>query len=208
MGRGGGRALDRHGRRDLGRRSRERRPRGLLRRHVPLPQSASRSGRRAQARGDHQRHRRRDPGSSGRAREAVPLRSGPERNLGSATAQRLARRAGRLPCRAQGSRIVARAARRGAPMRLEAPLAIRRPPDRAAWDQLLSAAPGATIFHTAAWGELWAAEWGDARWEAIVLEDGGRYAGAIPMIVRRRGPVRTVYSMPFGTYGGPLVRGD
>jgi CelD/BcsL family acetyltransferase involved in cellulose biosynthesis len=93
-------------------------------------------------------------------------------------------------------------------LKLAPPLALHRPPDRAAWDALVTAAPTATIFHTAAWAELWTGEWRDARWEAIVLEEGGRYEGAIGAIVRHRGPVRTVFSMPFSTYGGPLVRAD
>ena len=91
-------------------------------------------------------------------------------------------------------------------MKLASPLAVASPPDPALWDALVRGASGASVFHTAAWANLWLHEWGDARWEAIVVEEAGGFAGAIPVIVRRRGPVRTVYSMPFGTYGGPLVR--
>ena len=92
-------------------------------------------------------------------------------------------------------------------MKLASPLARVAPPDRAAWDALVRGSREAAVFHTAAWAELWLHEWRDARWEAIVLleEDGG-YAGAIAMIVRKRGPLRTIHSMPFATYGGPLVR--
>ncbi len=80
------------------------------------------------------------------------------------------------------------------------------PPDASAWDDLVAKADGGSVFHTSAWARLWEEEWPGARWEAITLEDGGGYAGAIGAIVRRRGPVRTIYSMPFATYGGPLVR--
>ena len=93
-------------------------------------------------------------------------------------------------------------------MKLVAPLARAAPPDRAAWDALLGASRGVSVFHTASWAELWTAEWRDARWEAIVLEDGNGYTGAIGAIVRRRGVARAVYSMPYGTYGGPIVRED
>lgn len=62
------------------------------------------------------------------------------------------------------------------------------------------------MFHTAAWARLWTAEWRDARWAAAVVEEGTGYAGGIPAIVRRRGPVQVVYSMPYATYGGPIVR--
>ena len=80
------------------------------------------------------------------------------------------------------------------------------PPDRAAWDALVASAPEATVFHTSAWAELWLEEWRGARWVAFVLEDEEGYAGGISAIVRNRGLGRTVFSMPYGTYGGPLVR--
>ncbi len=62
------------------------------------------------------------------------------------------------------------------------------------------------MFHTSAWAQLWVEEWRGARWVAHVVEDGQGYAGGISAIVRNRGIGRTVLSMPFGTYGGPLVR--
>jgi len=90
-------------------------------------------------------------------------------------------------------------------------LAIERvaPPDTAAWDALVQGSKEATIFHTAAWANVWTSEWRDARWEALVLGDGaGGYAGGIGMIARKRGLLETVDSMPFATYGGPIVRND
>lgn len=80
------------------------------------------------------------------------------------------------------------------------------PVDAPAWDALVAGAGGATVFHTGAWARLWTAEWPDARWEVLALEDGQGYAAAIGAIVRRRGPARVIYSMPYATYGGPLVR--
>lgn len=91
-------------------------------------------------------------------------------------------------------------------MKLDRSRTVVSPPDRAAWDALVGSAPGATVFHTSAWAELWVEEWRGAKWVAHVVEDGQGYAGGIPTIVRRRGIGRTVLSMPFGTYGGPLVR--
>ena len=85
----------------------------------------------------------------------------------------------------------------------------RAPPDAAAWDALVQASKEATMFHTAAWANLWTSEWRDARWEALVIDGAsGGYAGAIGMIARKRGLLETVDSMPFATYGGPLVRSD
>lgn len=85
----------------------------------------------------------------------------------------------------------------------------KAPPDPALWDNLVQGAGEATVFHTHAWANLWTAEWGDAHWEALVVEEpAGTYAGGLGMIVRRRGIVESVDSMPFATYGGPIVRSD
>ncbi len=91
-------------------------------------------------------------------------------------------------------------------MKRAAGMALLSEPDRAAWDDLVLASPEATIFHTSAWANLWTGEWKGARWEAIVVEEDGRYAGGIGAIVRRRGPFETIDSMPFATYGGPILR--
>jgi CelD/BcsL family acetyltransferase involved in cellulose biosynthesis len=80
------------------------------------------------------------------------------------------------------------------------------PPDAAAWDDLVAASPEATVFHTSAWARLWTEEWRDARWEAAVLVEDSRYAGGLGWVVRRHGIVRTLDSMPYATYGGPIVR--
>ena len=80
------------------------------------------------------------------------------------------------------------------------------PPDASAWDNLVAASPEATVFHTSAWAKLWTEEWRGARWEAIVVPDSSGYAGGIGSVVRRRGIFQTVDSMPFSTYGGPIVR--
>lgn len=74
------------------------------------------------------------------------------------------------------------------------------------WDALVAGAEGASVFHTSAWASVWTGEWKDARWEALVLEDGAGYAAGLGAIVRRRGFWRTIDAMPFATYGGPIVR--
>jgi len=88
------------------------------------------------------------------------------------------------------------------------PVTTVTPPDRGAWEALVAAAPEATVFHTSAWAELWLSEWRGSRWVACVIEDGSGYLGGIPAIVRNRGIGRTVFSMPYGSYGGPLLRPD
>ena len=91
-------------------------------------------------------------------------------------------------------------------MRVRSQTVTHTPPERAAWDALVAAAPEATVFHTSAWADLWLEEWRGARWVAHVIEDGEGYVAGIAAIVRNRGIGRTVLAMPFGTYGGPLVR--
>jgi CelD/BcsL family acetyltransferase involved in cellulose biosynthesis len=91
-------------------------------------------------------------------------------------------------------------------MKVASEVEVLTAPDAGAWDDLVSASPEATAFHTSAWARLWTDEWRGARWEAIVLPDSSGYAGGIGAIVRRRGIFQTVDSMPFGTYGGPIVR--
>jgi CelD/BcsL family acetyltransferase involved in cellulose biosynthesis len=91
-------------------------------------------------------------------------------------------------------------------MKLEPPLVHLEEPDPARWDELVAASDGSGVFHTSAWAGLWGTEWRDARWEALVVEDGAGYVAGLGAIVRQRGPFRTVHAMPFATYGGPLVR--
>ena len=91
-------------------------------------------------------------------------------------------------------------------MKVASEVELLSPPDASAWDELVAASPEATVFHTSAWAKLWTDEWKGAKWEAIVVQDSSGYLGGIGAIVRRRGIFRTVESMPFGTYGGPVVR--
>ena len=91
-------------------------------------------------------------------------------------------------------------------MKVAAEVEVVSPPDPSAWDSLVAASPEATAFHTSAWAKLWTEEWRGAKWEAVVVQDSSGYSGGIGSIVRQRGIFRTVESMPFGTYGGPIVR--
>ena len=91
-------------------------------------------------------------------------------------------------------------------MKLTPPVELVSPPDPAAWDALVAESDTATVFHTSAWARLWIAEWPGARWEAVVLPDGSGYAGALGLIIHDGPFGRRVLSMPYGTYGGPVVR--
>ncbi|MBI1795443.1 MAG: GNAT family N-acetyltransferase [Candidatus Eisenbacteria bacterium] len=87
------------------------------------------------------------------------------------------------------------------------------PPDAAAWDALVGSSDEASVFHPSAWARLWTSEWPNARWEALVISSAAagnapRYDAALGMIVRDGLLGRRVMAMPWGTYGGPLVRRD
>ncbi|HEX3112427.1 MAG TPA: GNAT family N-acetyltransferase [Candidatus Eisenbacteria bacterium] len=79
-------------------------------------------------------------------------------------------------------------------------------PTPALWDDLVQASPGASVFHTAAWARLWTGLSASTKWEAAILEEGGRYVGALGWIVRRHGWFESLDAMPYATYGGPIVR--
>jgi CelD/BcsL family acetyltransferase involved in cellulose biosynthesis len=79
-------------------------------------------------------------------------------------------------------------------------------PDLPAWDDLVQSSAGATVFHTSAWARLWTGLSRSARWEAAIIEEEGRYVGALGWIARRHGWFESLDAMPYATYGGPFVR--
>jgi hypothetical protein len=85
-------------------------------------------------------------------------------------------------------------------------LDLLNPPDTAAWDAFLAETDEATVFHTSAWASTWTSAWPGSRWRALVWKQDGRIAAALGYIVRPGlfGP--RLFSMPDGTYGGPVVR--
>lgn len=62
-----------------------------------------------------------------------------------------------------------------------------------------------TIYHSRVWIESLAATF--PRWSlrCIVSERDGTVTGFLPYFFLKRGPFRTAWSMPFGTYGGPAT---
>jgi hypothetical protein len=83
---------------------------------------------------------------------------------------------------------------------------LEKDPHTAAWDALIEQAPGATAFHTSAWARLWTRHWPKARWETITVTGAAGYDAGLGFIVLE-GPLGPrIFAMPYGTYGGPLVR--
>jgi CelD/BcsL family acetyltransferase involved in cellulose biosynthesis len=75
-------------------------------------------------------------------------------------------------------------------------------------DEVVLDSPQATFYHTGAWIDSLSLVYPGMQFRCVAVEDGGRIAGCLPFFVLKRGPARALWSLPFGTYGGPVVRGD
>jgi predicted N-acyltransferase len=77
--------------------------------------------------------------------------------------------------------------------------------DQLEWDRLLMEDPRSTFFHSLEWGRC--LERALTGWERylIVANAGGRVIAGLPAMRYSKRGFCAVMSMPFGTYGGPLV---
>jgi CelD/BcsL family acetyltransferase involved in cellulose biosynthesis len=71
-------------------------------------------------------------------------------------------------------------------------------------DELLAGASGATFYHTGAWLRALGDAYPRMSLRLLVARDGGTLLAFLPYFESRRGPLRTLWSLPFGTYGGPV----
>ena len=77
--------------------------------------------------------------------------------------------------------------------------------DEAAWDAFVAAHPAATFFHRAAWRRVIAAAFGHAP-HYLMVERDGAVMGVLPLFhLRSLLFGRTLVSLPFCVYGGPLA---
>jgi hypothetical protein len=79
-------------------------------------------------------------------------------------------------------------------------------PPREELERFIGSVPGATFFHTAAWLDSLETAFGDFRVIWLAVRDAGALAGVMPAVRIARGPFSYLWSLPFGTYGGPLAR--
>lgn len=75
---------------------------------------------------------------------------------------------------------------------------------RRRWEELLTRSPQRTVFHTPEWISLWELVYPNARSLAILVWRGGGIRAGLPVVQFRRGPFLSFYSLPYGTYGGPI----
>ncbi|UCF78319.1 MAG: GNAT family N-acetyltransferase [Candidatus Eiseniibacteriota bacterium] len=74
------------------------------------------------------------------------------------------------------------------------------------WDRLLESSLGATVFHCREWATVLGATFKELSIKYIVIEDQrGSYVAGMPLAVSRSIVAAKYRSMPFGTYGGPLI---
>ncbi len=74
--------------------------------------------------------------------------------------------------------------------------------------EFVSSFPEATFFHTPSWMDILVSSFQGFRGGWITARNGSSLAGVMPFIRIDRGPLFSVWSMPFGTYGTPLSTGD
>ncbi len=81
--------------------------------------------------------------------------------------------------------------------------------DRDAWSRLLAASAAATPFHSIGWLEALERSYESIEGRVLVVEGDNGYSGAFPFAVQTRlGFLSRILSLPFGTYGGPVVAQD
>jgi CelD/BcsL family acetyltransferase involved in cellulose biosynthesis len=79
--------------------------------------------------------------------------------------------------------------------------------DPAQWDDLISADPSSSPFHTREWLACLASAYPHWKVGAIVHSERGKITAALPFVRRRRSGVLLLESLPFGGYGG-LIQAD
>jgi len=77
-----------------------------------------------------------------------------------------------------------------------------------AFDELALRSPDATFYHTTVWLESLSRAFPAMRFRCLVAKSRSEIAGYLPFFESRKGPIAAVWSLPFGTYGGPVSRGD
>lgn len=84
-------------------------------------------------------------------------------------------------------------------------LSIERQIDEGEILRLLEGSPDATFFHTPAWMHILTNSFDRFTGGWITIRSGSSLEGFMPFVEIRRGPFETLWSLPFGTYGGPVT---
>jgi hypothetical protein len=75
-------------------------------------------------------------------------------------------------------------------------------------DEIALVSTEATFYHTGLWIESLSRVFPSLRFRCLVAAEGSSVLGYLPYFESRKGPLTALWSLPFGTYGGPVTRGD
>ena len=75
------------------------------------------------------------------------------------------------------------------------------------FDELAKRSPEATFYHSATWLDGLAAAYSSFTVEYLVAREQGAVVGYLPYVLVDRRVGRRAWSLPFGTYGGPVAGG-
>lgn len=79
--------------------------------------------------------------------------------------------------------------------------------DEEKWVRLLEESPHSTVYHTKSWAEVWEKSYpGSHSFFIISIDEKGDYAAGLPIWQRKKFGLKSLYSMPFDTYGGIIRR--
>ena len=71
-------------------------------------------------------------------------------------------------------------------------------------DAVADASPRATFYHTHVWLTSLAEAYPRLLRRCLIAREGAKPVAYLPYFVARRGPFASLWSLPFGTYGGPV----
>lgn len=81
--------------------------------------------------------------------------------------------------------------------------------DEDKWNKLLEDSPQSTVYHTKSWAEVWERSYPkSASFFIISFDEKGDYLAGLPVWQRQRFGLKSFFSMPFGTYGGLIKKGE
>lgn len=75
-------------------------------------------------------------------------------------------------------------------------------------DEVARRSSQATFYHTSLWIQSLSHAFPSLDLRCIVAHDNGDIVGYLPYFVIKKGFVRALWSLPYGTYGGPVTTGD
>jgi hypothetical protein len=75
-------------------------------------------------------------------------------------------------------------------------------------DQIALADPSASFYQTSSWSNSIDAAFQRMNLRCLVAVGAQGIAGYLPFFAIKRGPFSSIWSMPFGSYGGPVAGGD